>query len=54
MERANSGRKRKAVTKDVEEDAAVVSGDEADLGNLDGTLRDDVSQSRQRRGRFRQ
>ncbi|KAK5047900.1 Ribosome biogenesis protein erb1 [Exophiala bonariae] len=33
-------KKRKAVTKDVEEDAAVVSGDEFDFGNLDGTLSD--------------
>jgi ribosome biogenesis protein ERB1 len=45
MERANSGKKRKAVTRDVEEDPANVSGDGADLGNLDGTLREDDSQS---------
>lgn len=34
-------KKRKVVTKDVEEDAAVVSGDEFDFANLDGTLADD-------------
>lgn len=45
MERANSGKKRKAVTRDVDDNPAVVSADEADLGNLDGTLRDDASQS---------
>lgn len=45
MEGANSGKKRKAVTRDVGEDPAIVSADEADLGNLDGTLRDDESQS---------
>ncbi|EXJ86601.1 ribosome biogenesis protein ERB1 [Capronia epimyces CBS 606.96] len=38
-------KKRKAVTKDVEEDAAVVSGDEFDFGQLDGTLSDDESAS---------
>lgn len=38
-------KKRKAVTKDVEEDAAVVSGDEFDFGNLDGTLSDSESAS---------
>ena len=36
-------RKRKAVTKDVEEDAAVVSGDEFDFGPLNGTISDDES-----------
>ena len=45
MECANSGKKRKAVTRDVDDSPAVVSADEADLGNLDGTLRDDASQS---------
>lgn len=40
MERGNS-RKRKAVTKDVEEEAALVSGDEYEFGHLDGTLRDE-------------
>ncbi|KAK5098019.1 Ribosome biogenesis protein erb1 [Lithohypha guttulata] len=39
MERSSS-RKRKAVTKDVEQDAAVASGDEFEFGQLDGTLRD--------------
>ncbi len=38
-------KKRKAVTKDVEEDAAVVSGDEFDFAHLDGTLSDDESES---------
>lgn len=38
-------RKRKAVTKDVEEDAAIVSGDEFDFGQLDGALSDDDSDS---------
>jgi ribosome biogenesis protein ERB1 len=36
-------RKRKAITKDVEEEAAVVSGDEFDFGQLDGTLADEDS-----------
>ncbi|KAL2426067.1 Ribosome biogenesis protein erb1 [Exophiala dermatitidis] len=38
-------KKRKAVTKDVEEDAAVVSGDEFEFGQLDGTLSGDESES---------
>ncbi|KEF58042.1 ribosome biogenesis protein ERB1 [Exophiala aquamarina CBS 119918] len=38
-------KKRKAVTKDVEEDAAVVSGDEFDFANLDITLSDSESAS---------
>lgn len=38
-------KKRKAVTRDVEEDAAVVSGDEFDFGQLDGTLADGDSDS---------
>lgn len=38
-------KKRKAVTKDVEEGAAVVSGDEFDFSHLDGTLADDDSSS---------
>ncbi|KIW24368.1 uncharacterized protein PV07_10086 [Cladophialophora immunda] len=38
-------KKRKAVTRDVDEDAAVVSGDEFDLANLDGTLADEESAS---------
>lgn len=36
-------KKRKAVTKDLDEDAAVVSGDEFDFANLDGTLSDSDS-----------
>jgi ribosome biogenesis protein ERB1 len=36
-------KKRKAVTKDVEKDAAVVSGDEFDFGQLNGTISDDES-----------
>ncbi|KAK5937090.1 Ribosome biogenesis protein erb1 [Knufia obscura] len=41
MEHSNS-RKRKAVTKDVDsEAAAVASGDELEFGQLDGTLRDE-------------
>lgn len=44
MERTSS-RKRKAVTKDVDnEDAAVASGDEFDIGQLNGTLKDDDSE----------
>ncbi|EXJ61445.1 ribosome biogenesis protein erb1 [Cladophialophora psammophila CBS 110553] len=38
-------KKRKAVTRDVDEDAAVVSGDEFDFAHLDGTLADDESVS---------
>jgi len=45
MERSSS-RKRKAVTKDVEpEDAVVASGDEFEFGALDGTLRDEDTDS---------
>ena len=36
-----AARKRKAVTRDVDSDPAVVSGDEFELGQLDGTLSDD-------------
>ena len=36
-------KKRKAVTKDVEADAAVVSGDAFDFGQLNGTILDDES-----------
>src|SRR5947207_13833803 len=35
MERAGSPKKRKAITRDVDDDAAVISGDEFDLGQLD-------------------
>src|ERR1700730_13872661 len=35
MERSTSLKKRKAVTRDVDEGPAVVSGDEFDLGQLD-------------------
>jgi len=35
MERAGSPKKRKAITRDVDDDAAVISGDEFDLGRLD-------------------
>ncbi|KKY17795.1 putative eukaryotic ribosome biogenesis protein 1 [Phaeomoniella chlamydospora] len=34
-------RKRKAVTKDVENDPAIVSGDEFEVGQLDGTISDE-------------
>ena len=37
----SDSRKRKAVTKDVETDAAVVSGDEFDFGQLNGAISDD-------------
>jgi ribosome biogenesis protein ERB1 len=36
-----ASKKRKAVTRDVDEEAALVSGDEFDFANLDGTLADD-------------
>lgn len=38
-------KKRKAVTKDVDKDAAIVSGDEFDFTHIDGTLSDDDSAS---------
>lgn len=43
MERSNS-KKRKAITKDIDDDPALVSGDEFDFGQLDGTISDDESE----------
>lgn len=40
MDRASSIKKRKAVTRDVDEGPAVVVGDELDFGQLDGSLSD--------------
>src|SRR2546421_11796689 len=38
MERSGSPKKRKAITRDGDDDAAVISGDEFDLGRLDDSL----------------
>ena len=38
---AIAAKKRKAVTRDVDDDPAIVSGDEFELGQLDGTLSDE-------------
>ena len=41
MKSVKSAKKRKAVTRDVDADAAIVFGDEFDLGELNGNLSDD-------------
>ena len=45
MERSGSVRKRKAVTRDVDDGPAVVSGDELDFGQLDGSQSESAPQS---------
>ncbi|KAE8147241.1 ribosome biogenesis protein erb1 [Aspergillus avenaceus] len=44
MDAPKSSKKRKAVTRDVEEEAGLFSGDELDAGDLDGALSDNANE----------